>query len=288
MVHAIDLDTAVSCYLFCRLFRKKIIFDIYDKYTAVRNITGFLGRAIDHLERKIATKADLTLLADEERFDQMKIPLFQENCLVLENVPLSSTKINIALPEYNGVWKIGYFGVLEPKHRGLEDIIEMISARDDVEFHIVGYGGLEQDIFKLSSLHTNIKYYGALTSEAGLKIMSQMHILVGLYYLSIPNHSYAAPNKYYEHLMLGRGLLTTKNTSPGRKVERFHTGWAIDEGTNSLVHWIKNLSKEAVYKYAITASNLWEDHYQKYYDENYIKKYAIHVQEMLEDNLNRA
>lgn len=285
-VHSVDLDSSIPAYLFCRLFGKKLIFDIYDKYTAVRNITGLVGKLIDYIERYIAINTDLTLLAGEDRYEQLQIPRFQKNCLVLENVPMVSIKPSLAVPEYDRVWKIGYFGVLEPNHRGLEDLMEMASARDDVELHLVGYGGLEEYVKNFAFKHDNIKFHGAMTSEAGLKIMAEMHIVAGLYYLSIPNHAYAAPNKYYEHLMLGRGLLTTKNTSPGRKVEHFSTGWAVEEGKTALVRWANDLKIDAVQNCSTAASALWESHYKNYYCENYIKIYGARVQAIIENGRN--
>src|SRR5690606_35013636 len=139
VVHAVDLDCALACWLFCALFRRRLVFDIYDKYTAVRNIGGWPGRILDALERRLALGAPLTLLASEERLAQHGIPAGRGNVLVLENVP------HVDMPEpapspARPPWKIGYFGVLEARHRGLEDLLVVCAGRDDVELHVAGYG----------------------------------------------------------------------------------------------------------------------------------------------------
>lgn len=88
----------------------------------------------------------------------------------------------------------------------------MCAGRSDVELHVAGYGGLENMFAGSGTKFSNIHFYGALPSPAGLTLMASMDVVVGMYYLSVPNHLYASPNKYYEHLMLGRGMLTTVGT----------------------------------------------------------------------------
>lgn len=229
IVHAVDLDSAVASWMFCAIARKRLVFDIYDKYTAVRNISGVVGRILDSLETRIAKSADLTLIVSEERYVQHGLPAGQANVLVLENVP-NACAHGRPMRKLSSPWMIGYFGVLEPRNRGLEDLLEVCAGRSDVELHVAGYGGLENMFAASGTEFSNIHFYGAMSSSAGLTLMASMDVVVGMYYLSVPNHLYASPNKYYEHLMLGRGMLTTVGTPPGAKVMDLDTGWAISEG----------------------------------------------------------
>lgn len=280
IVHAVDLDSALICYIYCRVFRKKIIFDVYDKYTAVRNLSGMPGRFLDNIEKYIAKYADLTLLAGPERNVQLGINEILPNMMILENVP-SMDVSSIAFPSIGGKWRIGYFGVLEPNHRGLEDLLSTAANRDDIELHIAGYGGLQKLVNSYSDRFDHISYHGILDSLSGLRLMADMHVIVGMYYLSIPNHFYASPNKYYEHLMLGRSLLTTKNTAPGNRVEAYNTGWAIDEGIDAIKVWLDTLTAESVLSSGREAHALWSAKYSDYYREHYQGKYMQHIKEML-------
>src|SRR5690606_38677069 len=132
----------------------------------------------------------------EDRLEQMQLPADSENCLVLENVPLAAVPAS-PLPKFDGRWRIGYFGVLEPRHRGLEDLLSVAAGRTDVELHFAGYGGLEETVASFASKYPNIHYHEPMDSSAGLSLMAQMHVIAGLYYLSVPNHAFAAPNKYF-------------------------------------------------------------------------------------------
>lgn len=280
IVHAVDLDSTFICYVFCLIFRKKIIFDVYDKYTAVRNITGIAGRVIDRVELSIAKNADLTILAGPTRYKQLGLNKLPSNFIVLENVPAAQLSKDVMPQSFDRV-RLGYFGVLEPHHRGLEDMLNVVALNPDVEFHLAGYGGLLDEVKRYEKSYPNIYYHGILNSHDGLKLMSGMHVIVGMYYLSVPNHYYASPNKYYEHLMLGRGLLTTHGTAPGDGVFENATGWAINEGQEAISAWLKQLDSDKIISAGETAYAVWIEQYSDYFQKHYNDMYLTKVKSML-------
>lgn len=274
VVHVVDLDSALPSFVFCKFFSKKIIFDIYDKYSDTHNINNIMKICVDKIENFIIKNSDICILADECRKEQHNIES-EKNIIIIENIPelisFNDTKKNIL--EKNNKIKLGYFGVLEKKHRGIEDIVQVISQRENFELHIIGYGPLEEILLK--SPQENIKFYGALSYKEGIYIMSQMDVLVGMYYKTIKNHFYAAPNKYFEHLMLGKAFLTTINIPPGNKTMCLNTGWAIDEGEESLSNFFDNiLKKEDIYDKSNNAKINWAMKYNTYYDDVYVNIYG--------------
>ncbi len=279
IVHAVDLDTALISSIFCILFGRTLVFDIYDKYTAVRSIGGLAGHAIDCMERWVAKRAEMVIIASPARFSQHGLTAEDENVLVLENVP-ESEPTSFDLPKACRPWRIGYFGVLEPTNRGLEHLLTACEGRSDVELHVVGYGALVPLFASAAALGANIYYHGAQPSEIGLGIISTMDITVGMYYLSVPNHRYASPNKYYEHLMLGRPLLTTAGTPPGALVERNHTGWAIPEGLQSIHKWLDGLTPDDIRERGRLAHGVWERSYENYYAIWYQGEYVSRMKRL--------
>ncbi len=280
IVHVVDLDSAFVCNIFCRIFRKKIIFDIYDKYTAVRNIFGIVGRIVDSIELSIAKSADLTILAGLTRYRQLGLDKLPSNFIVLENVPAAQIAKEMMPQNFDKI-RLGYFGVLEPYHRGLEDLMSVVSVNPDFELHVAGYGGLLDEVNKYVKSFSNIHYHGILNSKNGLKLMSEMHVIIGMYYLSVPNHYYASPNKYYEHLMLGRGLLTTRGTSPGEGVRENGTGWAIAEGQEAISVWLKQLNSDSINAAGEAAHAVWVKQYIDYFQKSYNELYLVRVRSML-------
>ncbi|SAI67108.1 Uncharacterised protein [Bordetella ansorpii] len=280
VVHAVDLDTGLAAWIFCTIFRRKLVFDLYDKYTAVRGIGGLPGSLIDALERGIARRAALTLIASEERLRQHGLDPGWRNVMALENVPQAEVGFT-APPGARLPWKIGYFGVLEPRHRGLEDLLAVCGGRRDVEVHIAGYGGLADHVANAASRFANVHFHGAMSSSAGLALMAGMDVLVAFYYLSVPNHAHASPNKYYEHLMLGRPLVTTQGTPPGGRIEAEGTGWALREGRQSIAALLDSLDAQQILRRGARARALWDNKYASYLDQHYRGAYVARIRLML-------
>lgn len=281
VVHAVDLDTALAAWVFCKLFRRDLVFDLYDRYTAVRDIGGLPGRLIDSVEHFIACRAALTLIVAEERRAQHRLPAMLDNVLVLENVPQTALAETPA-PSDAPPWKIGYFGVLEPAHRGLEDLLEACRGRSDVELHLAGYGGLADTCAAEAARSANVHFHGPMPSSKGLELMSRMDVVAGFYYLTVPNHVHASPNKYYEHLMLGRPLVTTDGTPPGARVVAEGTGWALRQGRAAIDAWLEGLDEEGIRCRGVKARALWDREYASYFERRYQGEYVSRLRSMLE------
>lgn len=282
VLHIIDFDSTIFSYPIARLLRKKIIFDVYDKYTSMRHFPTFLKKIVDIYERHILKNANIAILADECRLEQHSI-IKDDRLLILENVP-TYEKIpytNLGLKSDTNKFSLGYFGVLEKDNRGLEDTVEAIIATSNWEFHIAGYGELE-DFFKEKAKQypNKIKFYGAQSPETGLAIMNNMDVLLGLYYKNIPNHLYAAPNKYYEHLILNKPLITTEGTPPGNKVVLFDTGFAIAESKDAVVQTLRGINIATIEKIKEKTKLIWAKNYNTYFNEKYISIYSQMVKKL--------
>ncbi len=283
IVHVVDLESAISVYIFCCIFRKSMVFDIYDHYADTRSIRGVLGKAISAIERKLAKNSDLTILADEARLEQHALKS-AENLMIIENVPDVSCKYDSIKIENNEPIKIGYFGVLEKNHRGLENLLEAFSGSEKFELHFAGYGPLEEKILEKSRTYSNVKFYGALNHEQGMEKLSEMHCVAGFYYLTVPNHRFASPNKYYEHLLLGRPLLTTIGTPPGKKVIVENTGWALNEGVMPLLIWAEQIKTDDFASKGENARRLWDKHYKNYAKEIIGREYCSRLRKIVRND----
>lgn len=271
VIHIIDFDSALFTFPLAKILKKKVIFDVYDKYTSMRSFPRILKKIIDFYERKMLLTADFSILADECRFQQHNLKK-QHNMIVLENVPKEQTFFSdtFIIDKNPNNFVLGYFGVLESNNRGLEDATNAIIDLPNWEFHVAGYGELDVFFTEMAQQYPDkIKYYGAQDSFNGLSIMKQSDLMLGLYYKNVPNHLYAAPNKYFEHLMLGKPLLTTEGTPPGHKVSKQGTGWIIGEGKCAIENTILSVTNCDIKQKSQIALSIWKDVYINYYDINY-------------------
>ena len=269
-IHAIDFDTCMPAIIMKFLFRKRFIFDIYDKYTDSRSISSFYGKIIDSIEKYCCLHCDLLILPDECRKQQLNLSANQNNICIIENIPIYSNnikKIEISYQNEKYDFILSYVGVLEKNNRGLENLLDVISNNKQVQLLIAGNGALKDIVEDYSNKYKNIVYFGEVDPKKALGIMNSSDIIVGMYYKTVKNHLYASPNKYYEHLMLGKPLLTTLNTNPGDKVIQNNTGFAIGETKEDLLNFINLVSKEQVNACGKNAKKIWIEKYANYWNK---------------------
>jgi glycosyltransferase involved in cell wall biosynthesis len=276
MVHAVDLDTAITAWLMKRVTGLPYVYDIYDHYADSRGL-GKTARAwLDRIEKSVIAHAECTILADKARRAQ-HAPIREERLLIIENVPRVSLALLRQSPPKNktGRLKIGYLGTLEPRHRGLEDLISVVESNSRLDLAIVGSGALDSFCAAAAARCSRISKYPALPHEQGLTIMRDCDIMAGLYYTSQPNHRFAAPNKYFEHLLLGMPLLTSKGTPPGVKVPEHDTGWAIDDSCEAIAATLAQAlaDRELVERKGRNAAQLWQERYADYFEQTLRKNY---------------
>ena len=123
--------------------------------------------------------------------------------------------------------KVAYVGILEERRR-LKDIAEVIQDMPDVELHIGGFGQLDEYFTDLSSQKDNIFYYGRIPYEDTLALENDCDVITAIYDLSIGNSYYAAPNKFYESLLLGKPTIMVKGSGMSQYVEQYDFGELIE------------------------------------------------------------
>ena len=260
VIHACDFDTVLPALIVKILFKKKVIFDIFDWYTDSRPIKNrFILLILWYLEKLALKKADYIILCEEEREKQLPIRLSSKKIAVLPNIPAFKTEYfeNIIS---NNILKLSYVGVLT-RDRGLEDLLSVVSCFENLEIKIAGFGELEDMVSNYSSQFKNIIFLGKVNYEHGLAIMADSNIICGMYYKTNKNHLYAAPNKYYESLVLGRPLLTTSGTLVGEKTLKGSSGFVIDEGTKPIHLFFSNINLKFISEYGFNGRQLFLNEY---------------------------
>ncbi|MGL5836915.1 MAG: glycosyltransferase [Sphingorhabdus sp.] len=286
IVHAVDLDSGIAAYWFNRLTGTPFIFDLYDSYSDSRGFSGRLAQAIDWLEAQLIKQAQLVIIADPGRVAQHP-PIPDKKRLVIENVPdLPPSELDQSLPQ-NKRLLIGYLGTLEPDLRGLEHACAAAVALPFAELHIAGAGALEAKIRQEAGHCDRIIYHGPLSHADGLALLARCDVMLGLYYTSSANHRFAAPNKYFEHLLLGRPLITSIGTPPGHKVMQHETGWVVEENDQALALAFREawMDEPGRRQRAQNAVALWHSRYAGYFDEHIVGHYGNRVKTALKTGL---
>lgn len=279
VIHGVDLDTALPAAIFKLFFRKLIIFDVYDSYADARNMPPSISGFVNWIERSLIKYADLFILPDPCRLAQVK---YYGDHLIIENVPsITNDNKEIVGKSHSDKLHIVYTGTLEGEHRGLEDLISVVKYLDHVTLTIAGSGELSKWMEQEVKGIANIQFLGVVQPLEALNITRSADIIIALYYTSCRNHFYAAPNKYYEHLIFGKPMITTINTPPGNKVLELNTGWAIAEGKDPLISILNSITKNDISEKGANAQFIWKTHFGNEYQRKLADRYVGAIKERL-------
>lgn len=241
IIHACDFDTALVGYLISKKYNKRLIYDIYDYYVDCHNLY-FLKSIIEKLDIKIINYADTVLLCTEQRKLQIS-KAKPKNVVIIHNSPFKLDNKKIERSNNDKI-SVGYFGILQDD-RLLIEISKEIIKKNNITFHIGGFGKYEQYFSDLSKKYDNIKYYGKLKYADVLENEKKCDVLFATYNPKIKNHKYSAPNKVYEAMALNLPIIVCNNTGVDDIVKKEKIGLAINYDANEFivaVEKIKNMT----------------------------------------------
>jgi glycosyltransferase involved in cell wall biosynthesis len=109
----------------------------------------------------------------------------------------------------------------------------------------------------------NINFYGKTLYDQTIALEKNSDLMVALYDPKIDNHIYAAPNKFYEALMLGKPLIMVKKTGFSDIIDKYDFGVTIEYSKVSL---------ESGIDYLIDKRHQWHsmsNGMKKFFKDNY-------------------
>lgn len=242
IIHAFDFDTGFIADICAKMFSKKFVYHILDFYIESHNMTkSKIGNVIKQSEIKVINKSDLTIICTDKRKEQI-VGSSPKKLIVIHNTPQNNAKIDpcFTLQGNKDKCKIVYVGVLG-ETRFILEIAEFVSKDKRFEFHVGGFGYLEEKIKQYANKFENIFYYGKLPYDKTLSLEKQCDIMTAIYDPAVPNHKYAAPNKFYESLMLGKPLIMAKNTGFDEILETENIGVLMDYSAEGLAQALEYL-----------------------------------------------
>ena len=226
IVHACDFDTAYFTYRLVKRKKKKFIFDIFDFWACEPK--SFFQRQVKSAQFRIINKADATIICTEERRNQI-VGSHPQRLAVIHNSPSDEQLPSDLIIEERTDRKprVCYVGILQDG-RLLKEIGTFFADHHEIELHIGGFGILEKYFEEIAQNNDNITYYGKLRYDKTLQLESNCDLLLAIYDPSIGNHKYAAPNKFYESLFLGKPVIMVKGTGMSSIVKEYNIGTLID------------------------------------------------------------
>lgn len=282
-IHACDLDAMFPAAVYKALSRRKdfLLFDVFDWVSdTLYNQGRIVSLAFKVMEWYSLRKADHVVICEEERVRQIPYSI-EGRYSVLQNIPSFShsdfLRPDESLRFKNGLYTLVYVGGFTAD-RCLMELI-MGAVQGHYNLNIAGYG-YEKIVEALQQHADNphIRYFGKVSYTDGLRIMYNSDIVYAMYSKVNPNHIYAAPNKFYEAMFVGKPLITTQGIIVADKVKEMGFGYAVEESLESLVQLVEGLKPEDVAEKTRKAADYWSRYAtatEQYLETTYTKIMGI-------------
>jgi len=216
IVQACDLDTIIPCYIYKKIFRKKLVFYVFDRYamTFIPPKFSRLFYSIHRAEEFFSKHSDVLITVDEKVLATFKKR--PKRCEIIINSPEDHYQ-NIPKRRRDGVLTIVYGGHIMIG-RGLENIARAIKDLNNVELYM---HGLLIDKKLLSELVStpNISYRGYLVNtDEYYESINSADAMIAVYSLDNPSNRITMHNKTYEAMMCGIPIITNLSPEFVRKI----------------------------------------------------------------------
>ena len=245
IIHSFDFDTGFIANKIAKKYNKQLVYHILDFYVASHNIpNGFLKSKIKNAEFAIINNADATIICTEKRREQIA-GTTPKKLEIIHNTPKAINQTSDSFSEIRNSnrCKIVYVGILAGS-RFLREIIKFVEQDERFEFHIGGFGIMENEVAEAAKKCERIFYYGKLPYDKTLSLEQACDIMTAIYDPKVPNHKFAAPNKFYESLMLGKPVIMAYNTGFDEIIKKNNIGCLIEFDENGLSIGLNNLIQQ--------------------------------------------
>lgn len=248
IIHACDFDTLLPALITKILWRKRVVYDIFDFYAdMLLKVPTFLKQLVRRIDLWAMGLADGVILADEARLLQVAGAKLRRVAFVY-NAPEARVLLSFsATPPSPPPWRVGYVGLLSVT-RGILPMIEVVAKSPGWVMELAGFGEDEEQILAAVRGVPKIRFHGRVPYIRGLEIAASSHVLFATYDPAIPNHRFSSANKLFEAMALGRPIIVARGTGMDRIVDKYGLGFVVDYGDvkqlEAVLHEVQNWNGE--------------------------------------------
>lgn len=265
-IHACDFDTGIASVGIVKKHNKKLVYDIFDYYADAHKLPFLLSGIVKSRENNIVNAADMVIICTEQRKKQIA-GTTPKKLVVIHNTPdrlFMNNSEKYDEVERDKRIKIVFIGALLSK-RFIIPMIDIIAASPKYSLYIGGSGeeGLVEYAKKNSDKYENIHYLGVLPYCDTLIVEKMCDVLVCIYDPKIENHRFAAPNKFYEALLLGKPVIMAKGTGLSDIIESYGWGITIDYNERAFISALQEIDIN-LFKYKDKSKQMQAMYYKQY------------------------
>lgn len=232
VVQVLDFESALPATLACALTGSKLIYDVRDPVTLSYGVGPVLRISIHIVESFIMWRSDAFVVPAANRIAYLgKWPSRGRALAVVRNTchdQLADMGDETSKPPTGTPVTIAYLGYITHT-RGTKWLIDFVRSTDCVELLVAGYCRATDLLANLNTC-PRASWMGLVSKLDALRMMRRSSAVALLYDPAIPVNRMAAPNKFYESLMVGTPVLVSRGMGIGDEVERYGLGFVINYG----------------------------------------------------------
>lgn len=274
-IHANDIHTLPTAFLIKKLFKKdtKIIYDAHEYETETVNLRGIFKTLSKKIEKFLIKYAYRVITVSPSIAKDYAKLYAVKPYLVLNTPPFKQSKKHDIFREKFGISKdtdiFLYQGGLS-RGRGIELIVEAFKGLNDSTKCVIfmGYGELSSLIKESAKISNNIYYHEAVSPEILLDYTSSADYGICLIEGICLSYTYSLPNKMFEYIMAGVGVVGSNLPEIKRVIETNKVGVVVSESSKDALikacGEIAKLDKNALSQNLKNASKIynWENQEQ--------------------------
>ena len=230
VVHACDLDTVLPCYIYKKIFQKRLVFDVFDRYAMVFVPAKFkrFFAIVNWFEELLSNKADALVIAGGQKV----LDTFRKKpklCSVILNCPEDYEPGEKKDSNSNSIKEdltLVYTGGIR-RGRALEKLVTIINSLNGINLVLAG-PIMDKELFAQIESNKAIKYIGVFEPSEALALEKSSDVMIALYDPSVLWNGITLPNKLFEAMMCGIPIITNiatevvKETKCGVIVENYN------------------------------------------------------------------
>jgi glycosyltransferase involved in cell wall biosynthesis len=217
IVQACDFDTVIPCYIYKKVFSRKLVFYVFDRYAMTFIPPRFkrLFASIHNAEEFFSKGSDVLITVHEKVLATFKKR--PKHYKIITNSPEDHYQNGTEKSRRDGVLSIVYGGHIM-SGRGLENMARAIKDLTNVELYMHGLVIDKKLLSELVSI-PHITYKGYLVNtDDYYRSISTADAMIAVYSTENPSISITMHNKTYEAMMCGVPIITNLSPEFVRKI----------------------------------------------------------------------
>jgi len=236
LVCAVDLDTLPACILAAKLKQKKCLLDSHEYFTEVPELIKrpLIKRCWELLGHVFVPLADACYTVGPALSAELSNK-YDKRFSVVRNVPKRQELTVSFIPEK---FTILYQGMLN-QGRGLEQLIDVVAAMEDVDLWIVGEGDLTADLqlqAKERCRYDNIIFKGFVFGDALRQLTLSCSIGVNLLCAESASYRFSLANKALDYIQAGKPSIQMNFPEYAALNKAYGVFLCIDELSHQQIH----------------------------------------------------